>query len=147
MEREHYNGREFIFAQYIAKGMDPIEAYLSSFPTNKRKHAELSAKLLLKTKRVQKLITQKIEEKMDSLGISEDWLLDEVKNVISGRDAQDNNKLRALELLMKVRGMFPSSEQKSESLTVFQGFTPEQLKAIQNGKPKALKTVDAEISQ
>jgi hypothetical protein len=48
---------------------------------------------------------------------------------------------------MKVRGMFPSSEQKSESLTVFQGFTPEQLKAIQNGKPKALKTVDAEISQ
>ena len=147
LEREHYNGREFIFAQYIAKGMDPIEAYLSSFPTNKRRHAELSAKLLLKTKRVQKLITQKIEEKMDSLGISEDWLLDEVKNVISDRGAQDNNKLRALELLMKVRGMFPTSEQKSESLTVFQGFTPEQLKAIQNGKPKELKTVSAEISQ
>ena len=147
LEREKYNGREFIFAQYIATGLDPIDAYLRAFPTNKRKHAEFSAKLLLKTKRVQKLITQKIEEKMDSLGISEEWLLDEVKGVIKGKKSKDNNKLRALELLMKVRGMFPSSEQKSESLTVFQGFTPEQLDSIRGSNSKKLKTVNAEIKQ
>ena len=147
LERKEYNGREFIFAQYIATGLDPVDAYLRAFPTNKRKHAELSAKLLLKTKRVQKLITQKIEEKMDSLGISEEWLLDEVKCVVEGKQSKDNNKLRALELLMKVRGMFPSSEQKSESLTVFQGFTPEQLDSIRGGDAKKLQTVNAEIEQ
>ena len=147
LEREKYNGREFIFAQYVAKGLDPIDAYLRSFPTNKRSHAELSAKLLLKTKRVQKLISQKIEEKMDSLGLSEEWLLDEVREIIENRGAKDNNKLRALDMLMKIRGMFPTSEQKTESLTVFQGFTPEQLKAIQKGDTKKLKSVEAEIEK
>lgn len=149
LERKKYNGREFIFAQHVAKGLDPIDAYLRSFPTNKRSHAELSAKLLLKTKRVQKLISQKIEEKMNSLGLSEEWLLDEVKNIIEDTGAKDNSKLRALDMLMKIRGMFPTSEQKSESLTVFQGFTPEQLDAIQRGnvKTKKLKSIDAEIKQ
>jgi len=84
---------------------------------------------------------------MDALGISEEWLLDEVKGVVEGKQSKDNNKLRALELLMKVRGMFPSSEQKSESLTVFQGFTPKQLDSIRGGNSKQLKTVNAEIEQ
>jgi len=93
------------------------------------------------------LISQKIEEKMDSLGLSEEWLLDEVREIIENRGAKDNNKLRALDMLMKIRGMFPTSEQKTESLTVFQGFTPEQLKAIQKGNTKKLKSVEAEIEK
>ena len=93
------------------------------------------------------MISQKIEEQMDSLGLSEEWLLDEVREIIENRGAKDNNTLRALDMLMKIRGMFPTSEQKTESLTVFQGFSPEQLEAIQKGNTKKLKSVEAEIEK
>ena len=46
---------------------------------------------------------------------------------------RDTDKLRSLESLSKIAGLF-DTDTKQEQLTVFQGFTPQQLEALQNGK-------------
>ena len=46
---------------------------------------------------------------------------------------RDTDRLRSLESLSKIAGLF-DTDTKQEQLTVFQGFTPKQLEALQNGK-------------
>ena len=45
---------------------------------------------------------------------------------------------------MKISGMFPS-DKKTESLTVFQGFTPEQLKELEPTQTKVLAHAEKDI--
>ena len=67
------------------------------------------------------------------------------KDVIDNIDGKDGDKLRAIELLMKIAGMFPN-DKKTESLTVFQGFSEDQLKRISSDNIKVIghaeKTID-----
>ena len=46
---------------------------------------------------------------------------------------RDSDRLRSLDALAKMSGLF-DTEKKQEQLTVFQGFTPQQLEALQGGK-------------
>ena len=48
------------------------------------------------------------------------------KEIVDKDEARDSDKLRALEMLMKIAGMFPK-EKRTESLAVFEGFSKEKL--------------------
>ena len=50
---------------------------------------------------------------------------------------RDTDKLRSLEALSKMAGLF-DTEKKQEQLTVFTGFTPEQMEAISGGEKTKL---------
>jgi len=143
-DREKPTNKEFVFAKYIAKGMNPTDAYLRVFPTNKRPYAKETARGLMKTERIQKLVTEEIEAILSEIGASKQYLLEMTKNVVDNNDGKDSDKLRAIELLMKIAGMFPN-EKKTESLTVFQGFSEEQLKRINAGNTKMLAHAEKRI--
>ena len=143
-ERKEPTNNEFLFAKYVAKGMSPTDAYLRVFPTNKRQYAKETARGLMKTERVQKLVTEEIEVILSEIGASKHYLLEMTKNIIDNLDGKDGDKLRAIELMMKIAGMFPN-EKKTESLTVFQGFSEEQLKKISSENVKVLAHAEKRI--
>ena len=49
--------------------------------------------------------------------------------MIADLSDRDSDKLRSLDALSKMAGLF-ETEKKQEQLTVFQGFTPEQMEAL-----------------
>jgi hypothetical protein len=124
------------FAKYVAYGMEPIKAYQKAFPnTNSLDHAERRSTLLLKNKTVRQAVDKEIESLMSEVGITKRYLLESTKDVIDKRDVRDNDKLRALETLMKITGLL-STEKKVDSVALiqeFSGFSREKLKAFEQG--------------
>tara|TARA_R100000458_G_C8226253_1_gene209232 strand:- start:284 stop:1054 length:771 start_codon:yes stop_codon:yes gene_type:complete len=143
--RENVTNNEFLFARYVVSGMDATDAYMKVFSTKNRKYAQYTASKLLKTKRILKLVSEEIEGLLSEVGASKRYLLESTKGIIDKDDSADNNKLRAIEILMKLAGMFPN-EKQTESLTVFQGFTPEQLEQISSKDTKAIAHAERRIA-
>tara|TARA_B100000029_G_scaffold206875_1_gene204632 strand:+ start:2454 stop:3215 length:762 start_codon:yes stop_codon:yes gene_type:complete len=139
-ERTKATEKEFLFAKYVAKGDDVVEAYMSAFPSKKKSYAASQAKLLLKTDRVKNLIREEIDKVLNEAEITPLYLLEEMRAIIDKPDANDRDKLTAVTTLMKISGMM-DTEKKSESITLFQGFTQEQLNAIQGSQVKKLQEV------
>ena len=139
------NGREIIFAKYVANGMPPEQAYLKLYKTNNSQYSKNASTALLKTTRVKKLISEETKKMLGEVGIDEEYLLSKIKEIIEGMESRDSDKLRALEMMMKVAGMFPN-DKKTESLTVFQGFSREQLQQLDNTNVKAIGHAEKDIS-
>ena len=62
IEKKETTQREFLFAQFVAKGENIVDAFLKAYPTDNRRYAEGQAKILLKAKRIQKLIRDEIDK-------------------------------------------------------------------------------------
>ena len=139
------NSREIVFAKYVANGMPPEQAYLRLYNTNDPQYSKTASTALLKTTRVKKLITEETKKMLGEVGIDEEYLLSRTKDIIDNYDARDSDKLRALEMMMKIAGMFPN-DKKTESLTVFQGFSREQLQQLDNANIKAIGHAEKDIS-
>ena len=124
------------FAKYVAHGMDPVKAYQKAFPkTISLDHAERRSTLLLKNKTVRQAVDKEIENLMSEVGITKRYLLETTKDVIDKIDVRDNDKLRAIETLMKISGLL-STEKKVDSVALiqeFSGFTREKLQAFEQG--------------
>ena len=135
--KSNLSRRERLFAKYVAKGMNPTKAYLKVYPTNREDYANNQATALLKTERVSKLVSEEIKQSMLKVGIDEDYLLEKAKVIVDNDGARDSDKLRALEMLMKIAGMFPK-EKKTESLAVFEGFSKEKLAQLGGASVKLI---------
>ena len=124
------------FAKYIAHGMEPVEAYQKAFPTTKSlDYAEKKSTLLLRNKTVRQAVDKEIENLMSEVGITKRYLLETTKDVIDKTDVKDNDKLRAIETLMKISGLL-STEKKVDSVALiqeFSGVSREKLKAFEQG--------------
>ena len=124
------------FAKYVAHGMDPVKAYQKAFPkTTSLDHAERRSTLLLKNKTVRQAVDKEIENLMSEVGITKRYLLETTKDVIDKIDVRDNDKLRAIETLMKISGLL-STEKKVDSVALiqeFSGFSREKLQAFEQG--------------
>lgn len=121
--------REKVFAYRVANGEHPTDVYLNLYRTEDRGYAKIRAMKLMRTERIMGVIAKEIRHALESIGIDEHYLLAEAKSVIEGEEVKDGDKLRALELLMKITDMFPKPT-KTESIAVFQGFTSEQLNQL-----------------
>ena len=128
-KRTNPTARETLFARYVADGEDAIDAYLKAYRTNNYGYAKAHAKILLKQERIIRMISKENTESLKKIGIDSDYLFEKTKNIIENLEGRDSDKLRAIELLMKIKDMFPK-EEKREALTVFQGFSSEQLKRL-----------------
>ena len=124
------------FAKYVAHGMDPVKAYQKAFPkTISLDHAERRSTLLLKNKTVRQAVDKEIENLMSEVGITKRYLLETTKDVIDKIDVRDNDKLRAIETLMKISCLL-STEKKVDSVALiqeFSGFSREKLQAFEQG--------------
>ena len=142
-DTDKVSGRQQLFAQYVAKGVDAIEAYKKSHSDAKSesyiKHRTSS---LLKTESIQKMIDKKIQEVLASEGATPEYIIGGIKTIADIAES-DSNKLRAFDTLAKMSGMYDTQDKKSEQLTVWAGFTPEQLEAL-NGTKKLVAHAEKE---
>ena len=128
-QRKNPTTKETLFARYVANGEDVVQSYLKVFKTNNVEVAKQQSRVLLKQERIISMISKENIESLDKIGINRDYLFEKTKEVIENLDGKDSDKLRAIELLMKIKDMFPK-EEKREALTVFQGFSREQLQKL-----------------
>ena len=143
-DRKKATRNEFLFAKYVAKGEDMVDAFMSIYPTDNRNYAEREAKLLMRTKRVKSLIREEIEKIMNEAEITPLYILEKMKDIIESSTSRDSDKVSLLKELVAIAGM-RDTEKKSESVTVFQGFSPEQLDAIGGNNTKKLASAKREI--
>ena len=144
VEKKKTTQREFLFAQYVAKGEDVVDAFVKAFPTNNKSYAEGQAKILMKAKRIQNMIREEIDKVLNDADITPLYLLEQMRDIVDKSDSNDRDKIQALKTLMQISGMM-DTEKKTESVAVFQGFTKEQLDAIGGGNVKELASVEREI--
>jgi len=133
------NSKELIFARYVAGGMGAIEAYKLAFPDAKSEgYIKRKTDSLLKTESIQKMVKQEIREILDEEGVTNNWLIERYKT-LADLSESDNTKLRSLDSLAKISGLFDTDETKSEQVTIWAGFSPEQLEEVKkHGKPELI---------
>jgi len=134
-DREKLSSREQIFVQYIASGMDARMAYLKAFPTNDPHYAGLRAGQLVKTTRVKTAMKEELKPFMEELGINENYILKNIKNVIDNAP-KDDTRLKALFKLADIMDMEDKNKTQVTQLTgaVFQGFSDEKLAEVERPK-------------
>tara|TARA_Y100000310_G_C20373834_1_gene664788 strand:- start:238 stop:783 length:546 start_codon:yes stop_codon:yes gene_type:complete len=125
--------RHFLFAKYIATGDSIVDAYKKAFPRAKSEdYIKRTATSLIKTENIQSMVTEEIRAILDEEGVTPKYQIRSYKQVADLAE-KDTDKLRALDSLSKISGLFDSGSKKTEELTVWAGFSPEQLKSIQDG--------------
>ena len=131
-QKDGLNPKEFVFARYVAEGMEITQAYKKVFKKSKSsEYIASSAKQLMKKEEVQTMVKEEIKKTLQEEGITPDWILAKYKEIADLAD-KDSDKLRSLESLSKISGLF-DTETKQEQLTVWSGFTDEQMEALKDG--------------
>ena len=92
------------------------------------------------------MIREEVDKVLHEAEITPLYLLEKMKSVIDNRGAQDKDKIQAIKTLMQISGMM-ETDKRTESVTLFQGFTKEQLDAIQGGNSKKLIEASREVEK
>ena len=125
--------REFLFARYVASGDDAISAYRKAYPKAVNKnYITKKSNILLQKEEIRTMVKEEIKKILQEEGVTPEWIIGKYRDIADLSD-RDTDKLRSLESLSKIAGLF-DTDTKQEQLTVFQGFTPQQLEALQGGK-------------
>ena len=127
------NNRELLFARYVASGEASIKAYKKAYPAAVNEdYIKQKSNFLLKKEEIRSMVKEEIKKILQDEGVTPEWIIAKYRDIADLSD-RDTDKLRSLESLSKIAGLF-DTEKKQEQLTVFQGFTPKQLEALQGGK-------------
>jgi hypothetical protein len=131
-KENNVNAKETLFARYVASGIDTIEAFKKVYPSAKKdSYIKDKTQRLLKKESVQNMIKEEIKEVLANEGVTPEWIIGKYRDIVALSE-RDTDKLRSLDALSKISGLF-DTEQKKEQLTVWAGFSPEQLEALNNG--------------
>tara|TARA_R100000808_G_C2148481_1_gene156640 strand:+ start:603 stop:1364 length:762 start_codon:yes stop_codon:yes gene_type:complete len=128
-------GKEMLFARYVASGMESKKAYALVYPkASSKKYINEKVNQLLKSEKVLNMVSKEIKSTLAELGISNEWILERYRDMVDIAD-RPSDILRSLDSLAKIAGLF-DTEKKQESLTVWSGFSPEQVEALKSGDTK-----------
>ena len=131
------NNREFLFARYVAAGENQIKAYKKAYPNAKDKdYIKNKSNSLLQKEEIRTMVKEEIKKILQEEGVTPEWIIAKYKDIADISD-RDSDRLRSLESLAKISGLF-DTEKKQEQLTVWTGFTDEQMEALQSGKKAKL---------
>ena len=133
------NSKELLFARYVACGVDFTQAYKQAFPEAKSdSYIKKRAEKLLKTETIQKMVKNEVLELLKEYDATPEYIIERYKTIADMAE-NDTHKLKALDSLAKMAGLFDLNESKSEQVTVWAGFSPEQLEEVtKNGKPELI---------
>ena len=127
------NNREFLFARYIASGTDTVDAYKKAYPMAvNNNYIRKKSNFLLQKEEIRTMVKEETKKILEEEGVTAEWIIAKYRDIVDLSE-RDTDKLRSLESLTKISGLF-DTDTKQEQLTVFQGFTPKQLEALQGGK-------------
>jgi hypothetical protein len=133
------NSRELLFAKYVAGGLGAMESYKRAYPDSRStNYIKERTDKLLKTETIRKMIDKQIEEILNEEGVTPNWLIERYKTIADLAES-DTAKLRSLDSLSKIAGLFDLGEKKSEQVTIWAGFSPEQLEGVKkHGEPELI---------
>ena len=134
-DRKDPTTNEVLFAQYVSKGVSPEEAYLKVYKTKNRKHAYISAGILVKTERIKKLMREDLKPVLKELGIDMELVLAGIRDIATTAE-KDSDRLKALIELETYLEIKETTKVQEVTGALFQGFQPAQLEAAE---PKKLK--------
>jgi hypothetical protein len=135
-----------LFAKYIIKGEGVTEAFKKAYPKAKSpQYIKEKTNLLLRTERVQELIDKEIQKMLEETDITPKYLLLKTREIVDNEEARDSDKLSSIKILMEISGMLGKKEQKTESIQLFQGFSPEQLQVLEGGNVKKIAEQSREL--
>ena len=123
--RKNLTQREILFAQRIAKGEKPVEAYLAVYDAKSKRYANRRAALLMKTKRVDKLMNQNLKDTFSKKGVDLDYLIERAKDKCDN-SKNDSDQLNALKMLWDAWGVI-EKRKVTEITGIFQGFDQKRL--------------------
>ena len=83
------------------------------------------------------MVKEEIREILDEEGVTPQYLIRGYKQVADIGE-KDSDVLRSLDSLSKISGMFDTQDKKTEELTVWAGFSPEQMESIKDGEKTKL---------
>tara|TARA_R100000808_G_C2148203_1_gene156314 strand:- start:1960 stop:2727 length:768 start_codon:yes stop_codon:yes gene_type:complete len=135
MSKERFNSKkrtskELLFARYVASGINVIDAYKRVYPeANNDTYIKRRTDKLLKTEKIQKMVKSEILELLKEYKASPEYIIERYKTIADLAE-NDTHKLKALDSLAKMSGLFDLNETKSEQVTVWAGFSPEQLEEV-----------------
>jgi len=138
-KQKKLTSRELIFGRYVATGMDIVKAYKLAFPDSKSSnYIKKRAERLHKTEIINKMISKEKRKLLEDEGVSDGWLIERYKT-IADLSENDTHKLKSLDSLAKMSGLFDNDEKKSEQVTIWAGFSPEQLEEVKkHGNPQII---------
>ena len=133
--RKDLNNYETLFVTYVAKGVEPVKAYLQAFPTNSPGYAQIKSTQLLKMERIRTAMKEELKPVLEGLGINEDYILKTIKGVIDSTD-KDETRLKALFKLADIMDMEDKNQTTVTSLTgaMFKGFSDEVIEGAKRPK-------------
>ena len=133
------NSRELLFARYVASGVGSVQAYKLAYPESKSSnYIKNRTEKLLKTETVQKMVKQEILTLLEKNDATPEYIIERYKTIADLAE-RDTDKLRALSDLAKMAGLFNTEETKSEQVTIWAGFSPEQLEGVKkHGNPEII---------
>ena len=138
------NSRELLFARYVSCGIDVAAAYKIAFPESKSdSYIKQRSQSLFKTEKIQKMINEEIMALLEENDTAPDKIIKGYKEIVDRQKGKDSDKLRALSDLAKMAGLFNTEEKKSEQVTIWAGFSPEQLEEVKkHGEPELIAHVE-----
>ena len=130
--RTKLNNFETLFVTYVAKGINPVEAYLKAFPTNSPGYAQVKSNQLLKMERIKTAMKEELKPILEELGINETYVLETIKGVINSTD-KDETRLKALFKLADIMDMEDKNQTKITQVTgaLFKGFSDEMIESAE----------------
>ena len=130
--RTKLNNFEMLFVTYVAKGVNPVEAYLKAFPTNSPGYAQVKSNQLLKMERIKTAMKEELKPILEELGINETFVLETIKGVINSTD-KDETRLKALFKLADIMDMEDKNQTKITQVTgaLFKGFSDEMIESAE----------------
>ena len=138
-DKRKRTSRELLFARYVAKGVDVIDAYKRAYPDSKSdQYIKHRTDSLLKTETIKKMIDTELLALLEKKGETPEKIIERYTSVADGA-AKDSDKLGAIRDLAKMAGLFDRESKKSEQVTIWAGFSPEQLEEVKkNRKPEII---------
>ena len=131
LAKKKVTSRKMLFARYVAAGMDTVKAYKIVYPkAEDEQYIKSAVHKLLQQNKVISMIDEETRRVLEEEGVSPSYLIRRYKD-IADLSERDSDKLRSLDALSKISGLF-ETEKKKEQLTVWAGFSPEQLEALKD---------------
>jgi hypothetical protein len=125
--------REFLFARYIAEGNNTMQSFKKAYPNAQSdKYIREKSSTLINKESIQTMVKEEIKKILEDEGVTNEWIIGQYKDIASLAE-RDTDKLRSLESLSKIAGLF-ETETKKEQVSIWAGFTPEQIEGVKDGK-------------
>ena len=140
LKRQKYTSKELMFARYVATGkLTHTEAYKLAYPeASSEQYIKKRCEKLLRTEKIDKMISDAKRKKLDEEGVTDNWLIERYKTIADLAES-DTAKLRSLDSLAKISGLFETEQSRSEKVTIWSGFSPEQLDEVKkHGKTELI---------